>query len=53
MTVDRAWMKRNLGYDPYTVTPPPDAFANPAAASPKAISRGVLTSGRHCSLLNR
>lgn len=36
MTVDRAWMKRNLGFDPYVVSPPPSAFANPAAARPSA-----------------
>jgi nucleoside phosphorylase len=36
MIVDRAWMKDNLGYDPYSVSPPPSAFANPAAAASSA-----------------
>jgi nucleoside phosphorylase len=36
MIADRAWMKRNLGFDPYTITPPPNAFANPRAAMKSA-----------------
>ena len=36
MTIDRKWMKRNLGFDPYITTPPASAFANPAAAKASA-----------------
>jgi hypothetical protein len=36
MTVDRAWVQRNLGFDPVAKPPPAAAFANAAAATPKA-----------------
>src|SRR5947209_435113 len=36
MTVDRTWMKRNLGFDPYITTPPASAFATAAAAKASA-----------------
>jgi nucleoside phosphorylase len=36
MTVNRTWMKRNLGFDPYTIQPPVSAFATTAAARPSA-----------------
>ena len=36
MTVDRDWMRRNLGFDPYKTQPPPETFAYPAAAKPSA-----------------
>jgi nucleoside phosphorylase len=36
MIADRAWMKRNLGFDPYSISPPASAFANAAAAKPSA-----------------
>lgn len=36
MIADRAWMKRNLGFDPYVISPPPSTFANAAAAKPSA-----------------
>jgi nucleoside phosphorylase len=36
MIADRAWMKRNLGFDPYTTQPPASTFANAAAAKPSA-----------------
>jgi hypothetical protein len=34
MIVDRAWVKRNLGFDPVDNSPPPSTFASAAAAKP-------------------
>jgi len=36
MIVDRAWAKRNLGFDPIAAPPPPETFANAKAAAPSA-----------------
>lgn len=36
MVADRAWVKRNLGFDPVTKPPPKSAFARAAAAAPRA-----------------
>jgi hypothetical protein len=46
MTVDRAWVERNLGFDPLTTLPPPTAFAIKGAAAPapsmKDIQREII-----------
>jgi hypothetical protein len=34
MTIDRAWMARNVGFDPISLHAPVSTFANPAAALP-------------------
>ncbi len=31
-TVDRAWVERNIGFDPVTTQPPPETFSNEAAS---------------------
>ena len=36
MTVDRAWIARNIGVDPTSIPIPPAAFARRVAASPNA-----------------
>jgi hypothetical protein len=36
MTVNRAWVKRNIGFDPIAVPAPRDSFAVAAAAKPRA-----------------
>jgi hypothetical protein len=36
MTVNRAWVKRNIGFDPIAVPAPRTTFAIPAAARPRA-----------------
>jgi nucleoside phosphorylase len=36
MIADRAWMKRNMGFDPYTTPPPAATFATTAAAKSSA-----------------
>src|SRR5262249_57306006 len=36
MPVDRAWVERNLGFDPIGTPPPASAFATQAAAKPSA-----------------
>ena len=35
-TASRAWVKRNLGFDPIKTPAPPESFATAAAAKPKA-----------------
>src|SRR5437763_845053 len=35
-TASRAWVKRNLGFDPIKTPAPPESFAIAAAAKPKA-----------------
>jgi hypothetical protein len=46
MTANRAWMKRNLGFDPYAIQPPANAFAfAPAAkrsAAPEDFQREII-----------
>jgi hypothetical protein len=36
MAANRAWIKRNLGFDPAKITPPPTTFAHKLAAKPGA-----------------
>src|SRR3954454_20499943 len=36
MVADRAWVKRNLGFDPIETPPPPPTFALARAAHPRA-----------------
>src|SRR5215470_2610649 len=36
MRADRAWVKRNLGFDPIATPAPPETFANKLVATPRA-----------------
>ena len=45
MTVDRRWIKRNLGFDPITTPPPPSTFAVTKAArtsNPEDLQREII-----------
>ena len=39
MTIDRAWVKRNLGFDPIATPAPKSTFAVEAATLPEATSQ--------------
>jgi len=41
MTANRAWIERNLGFDPIKVKPPRSTFALKAAAMPRAQSEDL------------